>query len=79
VVSELELYLSQQRGISRAVARDDFVRVRQIERDVKRHNKRADKRSGADLDKLMKRSRYRKLIDDLERRETKITQMFEEL
>lgn len=79
VISELELYLSQQRGISRAVARDDFTRVRQIEREVARGTKRADKRSRDDMDRLLKRSRYRRLIDDLERRDTAITKLFEDL
>ena len=52
---------------------------RQIEREVARGNRRADKRSVADMDRLLKRSRYRELIDDLEQRETEITQMFEDL
>lgn len=79
VHAELEVFLSQQRAISRAITRDDFDRVRQIEREVKRDGKRYDRASRKDLDKLLKSSRYRRLIDDLETRETKITQMFEDL
>jgi hypothetical protein len=79
VHAELEEFLSQQRAISRAITRDDFGRVRQIEREVRADGKRYDRASRKDLDKLLERSPYRRQIDDLERRETKIAQMYEDL
>lgn len=79
VRSDLELFLRQQRDISAAIVRDDFDRVRRIERAVRRTGRRYDRQSRKDLDRILKRSRYRRQIDDLERRETKISQMFEDL
>jgi hypothetical protein len=39
----------------------------------------ADRRSRKELARLMERSRYRRLIDDLHRREDRIADLFDEL
>jgi hypothetical protein len=77
--AEVGRFIGRQRAIAAAVARDDYTRVRAIERRDRRENKLDDRRSREDLVRLTERSSYKRQIADLESREIKIFDAYQDL
>ena len=78
-IADAEAAVAGERALIAAYERDDVQRANAILRRGERTTKAQDREAVKQLQRLMDRSRYRRQIEDLERRDDEIFQAFEEL
>ena len=78
-IAETERLIRNERALIRAVRVEDYDRADRITARINRDFDRSDRRSAKWLRKLMARSRYARQIDDLVRREERLSEAFDAL
>jgi hypothetical protein len=79
IVAEFRGDVEEERAVSRAVARDDFALVRKLERGIERRSKKLEREGSDALLRLTDRSPYKRQITELQRRESEIFALYQEL
>jgi hypothetical protein len=79
LIAQTERLIRNERALLAAIRRQDQGSVVRITKRINSELGRGDRRSIKWLEKLMDRSRYTRLIDDLRRREGRLRKGFEEL
>ena len=79
IIRETEAQLRLETKYIAAVKRNDFSRSERLRKKLNRDVDRSSRRSRRDLARLMERSRFKKRVDDLQRRESRIADAFDDL